>query len=370
MSKPTILILTAHTGGGHINLAQSLSEMLENRYHVVIVNLHTTKTERFYSTASRKHVNFLYWQYLLTDNAFLSFGFQTIITLMSYQQMSQIIEQVQPQLIITTHALVSYVAAYVNKHNQNRVPLVFQLTDLGLLHKTWFSEKHADAYLAPSREIFTQTLNQGIAKNRVHLTGRPIRRQFLETSAVNKEALFTSLHFDPSVFTLFLQGGAKGSARVDRTIENILATPLPIQIILAAGNNTELIARYERTEQVRVLPFTENIAPYMAVADIIAGKAGASSITEAFILEKPFLATAVIPGQETPNLRFIEQHNLGWVCLQAAAQQTLLSQIVSDPTMIHEKVASIRAYKTWNMQANQQIVLIIDKLLRDRVSVI
>ena len=138
---------------------------------------------------------------------------------------------------------------------------------------------------------------------------------------------------------------------------------VPIQIILAIGNNEKVAARYAGMERVRTLPFTEMIAPYMAAADMIAGKAGASFISEAFMLEKPFLVTAFIRGQETPNLRFIERHNLGWVCTETTAQKELLSRIANNPAVIAEIMAGIRAYKAWNIQANQNIYPIIDRLL-------
>ncbi len=228
---------------------------------------------------------------------------------------------------------------------------------------TWFIEKHADAYLAPTREIFAQALAQGIETNRLYLTGRPVRRQFLDASPGRRSEMLAALDFDPDVFTIFLQGGAKGSAGVDRTIESLLGTDVPTQIMLAAGNNKGMAARYAGIEQVRVLPFTEMIAPHMSAADVIAGKAGASFISEALMLEKPFLVTAFIPGQEAPNLQFIQRHNLGWVCLETTAQKELFASIASNPAMIAEKVDSIRAYKAWNVQANQDIGPIIDRLL-------
>lgn len=190
-----------------------------------------------------------------------------------------------------------------------------------------------------------------------------MRRQFLEVFPGRRSETLAALDFDPTIFTIFLQGGAKGSAGVDRTIESLLSTGMPVQIILAAGNNKSLAARYTGIERIRALPFTEIIAPYMAAADVIAGKAGASFISEAFMLEKPFLITAFIPGQETPNLQFIEQHNLGWVCLETSAQKELLIKLASNPGMIAEKEGSIRAYKTWYMRANQHIGSIIDQLL-------
>ena len=136
-----------------------------------------------------------------------------------------------------------------------------------------------------------------------------------------------------------------------------------MQIILAAGNNKRIAERYAEHEWMRVLSFTERIAPYMAAADVIVGKAGASFISEAFTLEKPFIVTTFIPGQETPNLRFIEQHNLGWICRERATRQELLVKIANSPKMLTEKVESIRAYNAWNRQANQNTHSIIDQLL-------
>jgi len=136
-----------------------------------------------------------------------------------------------------------------------------------------------------------------------------------------------------------------------------------MQIVLAVGNNKSMASRYAGVAQVRALSFTETIAPYMAAADVIAGKAGASFIAEAFILEKPFIVTAFIPGQETPSLQFIERHNLGWVCPETTAQKELFTNIASSPGIIAAKMDSIRTYKAWNMQANQHIRPLIDQLL-------
>jgi len=366
-AKPTILILTTHTGGGHLNLAQSLKGLLETRYDVVIADPQSPIIARGYTFVSRHFLPFLNGQYSLTDYEFASLWLHRVLTPSSIGRYQRMIEAIQPQLILTTHAMLSYVTARANEHLPKRVPLVFRLTDLQQVHLSWFSEKHADAYLAPTHEIFMQAKQRGIGSERLYITGRPIRRQFLEVSADAKRESLVALGFDPSVFTVFLQGGAMGSASVDRTVRTLLSLAVPVQIMLAAGNNEQMIARYEGYEQVRTLPFTEIIAPFMAAADAIAGKAGASSITEAFILEKPFIVTAYIPGQETPSLQFIEHHNLGWVCLDAIAQKELFTGLATNPALIAEKMDDIRAYKAWNIRANQDICPTIDRLLASDV---
>ena len=366
--KQTILILTTHTGGGHLNLAQSLKDSLESYYDVVIVDPQPDIVDWWYATVSRYSVKFLEWQFTLTDNAKASLWLHRALTLFSRRQIFHILERVQPHLIIATHAMLSYPAARAHDSLPERVPLIFQLTDLGQIHMTWFSEQKADAYLVPTREIYAQARQVGVDKERLHLTGRPIRRQFLEVSLEEREITLQAIGLDPALFTIFLQGGAKGSAGVERIIDNLLRLHVSVQIILAAGNNKAIAARYATVRQVHVLSFTETIAPYMAAADIIAGKAGASFISEAFMVEEPFVVTTYIPGQETPNLRFIQQHNLGWVCLNIADQQALFAKLVSDPTYIAEKVESIRVYKNWNVQANHSIVPVIDSLLAKPVN--
>lgn len=362
-SAPTILIFATHTGGGHMNLARGLKDRLEAKYNVVIADPQPASVDQGYAWVSRHSSLFLTAQYTVSDNTFVSLCFQQVAALLSSRAIQKIIERERPQLIVATHAFLSYAAARAVSRCRPRVPLVFQLTDLGALHMTWFTEKHADAYLAPTREIFDQTLAQGIDRGRLHLTGRPVRRQFRDASLAERSATLAALGLEPDLFTIFLQGGAKGSAGADRTIEHILSADIPMQVILAVGNNKGMATRYAGHKRVYTLPYTEMIAPYMAAADVIAGKAGASFISEAFSLEKPFLVTAFIPGQESANLRFIEQHNLGWVCLKTAAQATLLTDLARDPALLADKVRSIRDYNAWNEQANLDICPVIDQLL-------
>ncbi len=366
-ARPIILILTTQTGGGHLNLAQSLKGILETAYDVRIMNPQSPSVERSYTLAMRHGAYFLTWQHVCTDHPLSALLFQRMLSGLVRERIRQLLEQVRPHLLITTHALLAYAAARANEQLSKRIPLVFQLTDLGRLHMTWFSERHADAYLAPTPEIFAQTIAQGIAPARVHLTGRPVRPQFLTVDLTPgaRSKTLQELGLDQERLTIFLQGGANGATSVECTLQQLLRAAVPVQIMLALGNNPVLAQRCAGLKDVVLLPFTPSIAPYLAAADVIAGKAGASFISEAFMVEKPFLATDFVRGQETPNLSFIERHGLGWVCLDAQAQQSLLSSIVTNPALLAEQRAGIQAYKRWNMQANQAIFPLIERLLGD-----
>src|SRR5579875_2649070 len=310
-----ILIITSRTGGGHMNLALSLKDMLGARFSIDIVDPFPPVVDRYYAGLSRDFLTLWDWQYKYTDNEFASLWLHKGLALLSQKRLTSLIEQAAPQLIVSTHALLSYVVASANRQTGMRIPLAFQLTDLECVHSTWFSEKFADAYLTPTREIFAQARARGIEQGRLHITGRPVRKQFLQTydSACRTETL-TRLGLSPEAFTVFLQGGAKGSARIERTISSIFAAgsaSAPIQIILAAGTNNTIISRFSALS----------------------------------------------------NLRVIERYNLGWTCLDAGGQQQLLTRIVQNPHLIAEKVSSIQSYKQWNMSANASIPSVFNRLL-------
>jgi len=357
------LLLTTRTGGGHLNLAQSLEETLSTRYDVVIADPYPDALRDYYTMLSRH----LLWawdlQYKFTNNPAGSLLLHRVLTFAIKKRIVELIERVQPQVIVSTHALLSYEVRHACAAMHSNVPLVFQLTDLEEVHIAWFNDKHAAAYLAPSREICAQAAQHGIARHRLYTTGRPVRRQFLDVVPTMRDETLKMLGLDPALFTIFLQGGARGSAGIDQTVRSILAAEIPMQIIMAVGNNTALAKHFAGIARLAVLPFTPLIAPYMAASDLIAGKAGASFISEAFTLEKPFLVTNFIPGQELPSLRFLKRYDLGWVSLDAGDQKQLLTTLARTPSLMEEKIANVRAYKEWNLQANRVLLPLMEKLI-------
>ena len=109
--RPTILILTTHTGGGHRNLAQALKSVLEIDYEVAIVDPQPALVDHFYAFVSRHCLKFLEWQYTCTDSEIASLWLHRLLTPLSLTPILRILEHMQPQLIITTHAMLSYATA-------------------------------------------------------------------------------------------------------------------------------------------------------------------------------------------------------------------------------------------------------------------
>ncbi len=345
-----------------MSLSLALAEMLNENYQTTIEDPNPSIIRHYYTWVGRHFLPLWGWGYKTSDSEKAALRLHKILTLLVQKRLVALIEQIKPCLIITTHTLLSYEVARAIERSGKSIPLVFQFSELERIHATWVSEKKADAYLVPTREIYAQAQEQGIDPGHLYLTGMPVRKQFLQDYSTSKHETLTELAFDPTVFTVFLQGGAEGAAGIDRAVNNILSSGRPVQIILAVGTNKQLASRFTGIARVRVLPFTDNIAPFMAAADVIVGKAGPNAIAEAVMLEKPFVATAFIPGQEAPNLAFLERYNLGWVCLEAEAQRVLMGELATDPALLAPKIASVRDYRAWNVQANQYLCSVVNGL--------
>ncbi|HZB96815.1 MAG TPA: glycosyltransferase [Herpetosiphonaceae bacterium] len=364
MHKPKVAILAAATGGGHLSLTRALEEMLSPRYTVeTIVEPYLRLLHQYYTVVDR------YWlaswgvTYRRSDQEQSARRVHRLLDVLLRKSLRTRIAQAQPRMIITTHTLLSYATARAIADFTPRIPFVFQLSELGAVHATWLTLKRAAAYLVPTYEIYAQARASNIEAGRLHLTGLPVRQQFLQDYSTCRTETLAELGFDPGVFTAFVQGGGEGAAGISRTVEGLLAANQPVQMIFAAGTNKHLAARFSGIEQLRVLPFTEKLAPYIAAADVVIGKAGPNSIAEAVMLGKPFVATTCIPGQETPNLEFLERHNLGWVGVETSRLQQILAQIVRDPSALAARARSVQAYRAWNLQAIQQTGAVIDALI-------
>jgi processive 1,2-diacylglycerol beta-glucosyltransferase len=174
------------------------------------------------------------------------------------------------------------------------------------------------------------------------------------------------MDLNPQSFTVFLQGGGEGAAKFIRTVESVLALP-GVQIILAAGTNRTLYDQYHGRPKVHAIPFTQEIAPYMAAADVVMGKAGPNMLFETVTLGKPFVATAYIPGQEKANLEFIQRHNLGWVALEAEAQQQLLKSLAEGGPVLAQVKEGVEAYRKWNTKSSEIIPRVVEKVIRNGI---
>ncbi len=386
LSQKNILILTSRTGGGHVSLAEALRDLLiadlpplvdevqATPLNVPTISLVDPQPPFFhlhYRLVSRYALPLWAAEFQFFDTPRRALLAHRVFTRLVRRKLSSVLDEVQPELILTTYPFLTYEVARLLERRSSRVPLVLLFSDANGVHASWLSERRAAATLATTRETYAQALAVGFAPERLHQVGWPVRAQFTRAAQTSRAAqgeLRVQLGLAPERFTIFLQGGGEGAAHVERAIKNMLSINEQgeaLQIILATGTNRALQTRYQGVPGLAPVAYTREIASFMAAADVIMGKAGPNMLFEAVTLGKPFIATTYIPGQEEANLAFIQRYGLGWVALKEQEQRTLLTTLTHEDGPLTEMRRSIDAYSQWNAAGNQLIVPVLRELSTD-----
>jgi UDP-N-acetylglucosamine:LPS N-acetylglucosamine transferase len=361
---PDLLILTARTGGGHVSLAEALRDLLAAHAHIEIVDPFPRVVRLHYRLVSRHAPALWAAEYALTNRPLSALAAHQLSARLLAHSLDRVLRRRRYNMVITTFPFLSYEVRRAIERLPRPSRFAMLLTDPDRLHASWLTERGASATFAPTYETYAQARAAGFPSQRLYLTGWPVRRQFYAVDPGKRAATLVRLGFDPHRLTVFAQGGGEGSAGFARSVEIALtAAPDQIQVILAAGTNHRLIKRFSGVAQVRTVAYTPEIASIMAAADVVMGKAGPNMLFEATTLGKPFIATTYIPGQEGPNLAFIQTHRLGWVALEARALRALIAALASDPAHLLAMEETVKSYGAWNATATSVIATRVRALM-------
>lgn len=214
-------------------------------------------------------------------------------------------KSLEPDLVVCTHALACAVLETDRADGTLKAPLAAVLTDYGV-HEYWVS-KHVDLYLAPSHEVRSALLERGIAAERIVVTGIPVHPRFRDEQ--DRARARESFHLAPRDPVVLLAGGSKGLGPIAEMIDPILAEVPKAQALVVCGRNEELYLglrkRYRKQPRVRVLAYTNRVPECFAAADVLVGKPGGVTATEAAASGLPLVIIEPLPGQELKNCAWL-----------------------------------------------------------------
>ncbi|MET3026358.1 undecaprenyldiphospho-muramoylpentapeptide beta-N-acetylglucosaminyltransferase [Flavobacterium sp. UW10123] len=154
-----------------------------------------------------------------------------------------------------------------------------------------------------------QNLERFFPKEKIVLTGNPVRQDLIDIESKRDEAIaFYGL--DPNKKTLLVLGGSLGARRINQLIEKELQNFLSqeVQVIWQCGKlYFEDYKKYNQPN-VKVVDFIERMDFVYAASDVIISRAGASSVSELCIVGKPVIfipSPNVAEDHQTKNAQAI-----------------------------------------------------------------
>ncbi|MEG1024260.1 MAG: undecaprenyldiphospho-muramoylpentapeptide beta-N-acetylglucosaminyltransferase [Flavobacterium sp.] len=214
-----------------------------------------------------------------------------------------------------------------------------------------------------------QNLERFFPKEKIVLTGNPVRQDLIDIESKRDEAIaFYGL--DPNKKTLLVLGGSLGARRINQLIEKELSNFLSqdVQIIWQCGKL--YFEEYKKYDQpgVKVVDFIERMDFVYAAADVIISRAGASSVSELCIVGKPVIfipSPNVAEDHQTKNAQAIVEAK-GAILLKESELDNEFS-IVFEALLKDEgkqKQLSVNIKKLAMPKATQDIVAEIVKLIK------
>lgn len=282
--------------------------------------------------------------------------------LSSLWESRKILKSFKPDVVIGTGGFAS--GPLLNVANSLNIPTLIQEQNSypGITNKL-LSKKAAKICVA------YENLERFFPKEKMILTGNPVRQDLIDVSSKREEAI-AFFKLDPKKKTLLILGGSLGARRINQLIEKELQGLLSqkVQIIWQCGKlYLDDYSKYN-SAQVQVVAFIERMDLVYAAADVVISRAGASSVSELCIVGKPVIfipSPNVAEDHQTKNAQAIVDKK-GAIMIKESALEDEFS-IVLEALLKDEgkqQLLGDNIKKLALPQATIQIVDEIEKLLK------
>ena len=282
--------------------------------------------------------------------------------LSSLWESRKILKSFMPDVVIGTGGFAS--GPLLNVANSLNIPTLIQEQNSypGITNKL-LSKKAAKICVA------YENLERFFPKEKMILTGNPVRQDLIDVSSKREEAI-AFFKLDPKKKTLLVLGGSLGARRINQLIEKELQGLLSqkVQIIWQCGKlYLDDYSKYN-SAQVQVVAFIERMDLVYAAADVVISRAGASSVSELCIVGKPVIfipSPNVAEDHQTKNAQAIVDKK-GAIMIKESALEDEFS-IVLEALLKDEgkqQLLGDNIKKLALPQATIQIVDEIEKLLK------
>lgn len=318
-----ILFIMSDTGGGHRAAAEAIAAALTEK-HGDGVSVELVDVFRTYSPFPLKYMPEFYPWLINRSKTSWGLGYRLsnsranarTLTRSMYVTMEnglrKMLRDHPADVVVSVHSVLTRVTMQALNALNERPPYVVVVTDLVSTHMFWY-DRRAERTLVPTQPAYDRGIRAGLEPERMRITGLPVHPRFAGTLLSKAEAR-QSLGWDANLPAVLIVGGGEGMGPIFKTAQSIDEQGQPCQIAIIAGRNKLLKARIEETtwrNPVHVYGFVTDMPRMMAAADILATKAGPSTITEACIAGLPLIMYDAIPGQETGNVEFVVDNQAG-----------------------------------------------------------
>jgi processive 1,2-diacylglycerol beta-glucosyltransferase len=341
-----VLLLSASAGAGHVRAAQALERAFRDAgaarevRHVDVLEHTNALFRRLYSRVYLDLVNnapeVLGWLYEYLDSPWKHERRRLAFDKLNTRPFVRLLETYRPQWTVCTHFLPAEIISWLRGKGRLEARQAVVVTDLDI-HAMWL-HRQVDRYFVALEETREHLSALGFPGDRITVSGIPIDPVF----AVPKEAraMRTRHGLEPDRPTILVSAGGFGVGPVERMVEALRGLRHPAQVVVICGRSAELKLRLDRlaaaappgeSVTLHVVGYTTEMDEYMAAADLLVGKPGGLTTSEALARGLPLVIVNPIPGQEERNADHLLEEGAAIRCNNLPVLSYKIDRLLDDP---------------------------------------
>ncbi len=349
-----VLILSASAGAGHLRAAQAIERALaETGGAKEVRNVDTLyytnpMFRNLYSKAYIEMVNkspeLLGWLYDHLDKPWKHERRRLAFEKLNTRPFVKLLESYRPDVAICTHPLPAEIISWLRSKEKIETRQAIVVTDFDM-HAMWLC-RHYERYFVAIEETRVHLESLGVPAAKITVSGIPIDPAF----ARPKDKLEMRLKYGlrPDLTTILVSAGGFGVGPIDALMASLCRLDHPAQVVAICGRNEKLKARLDALAsglpgdaRVTLHPvgFTDAMDEYMAASDLLLGKAGGLTTSEALARGLALVIVNPIPGQEERNSDHLLEEGVAIRCNNPGALAYKVDHLLDNPA----RFAAMRA---------------------------
>ncbi|MFL6229559.1 MAG: MGDG synthase family glycosyltransferase [Pyrinomonadaceae bacterium] len=342
-----VLILSASAGAGHVRAAQAVEHAFrETGAAREVLNVdtlaYTNKLFRnLYAKAYIEMVNkspeLLGWLYDALDKPWRNERRRLALDKLNTRPFVKLLKDYEPDIAVCTHFLPAEILSWLQAKRRTATRQAIIVTDFDV-HAMWLCH-HYEQYFVALDETRAHLERLGVPAEKISVSGIPIDPIF----AVEKDrrAMRDKHGLQQDVKTLLLSAGGFGVGPVEHIVQSLLELKTPAQVVALCGRNDDLRRRVERVASqgqeraphvsVKAVGYTTEMDEFMSASDLLIGKPGGLTTSEALAKGLVVCVVNPIPGQEERNSDHLLEEGCAVRCNNLPALAYKLDLLLADP---------------------------------------
>jgi len=337
MIAPSALIVSASAGTGHVSAGRALHSAFESAgcarvVHVDVLDLaprwvRTAYGGGFELLASRAPG---VWGevYRRSDGRVDEARWGSIARRLMFREFERLLTAERWSVCVCTHFLPGQLAA----GRANAPPFASVVTDF-TLHRYWVRPRINQYFVATpdmARDLYAR-----LPSARVVATGIPVGPEFADRTPQAHARAVLSLPLTGRI--ALVMGGGLGIGVEDSARAALVSGIADLHVVAVCGRNGAARAnllRLDAGDRLQVLGYVDDVATWIAAADVVVTKPGGLTCSEALAVGRPLVLTRPIPGHEDANVQYLTARGAAIAAPTADDVTAALRNLMHDPAVL------------------------------------